>query len=302
MAPIEQREPTTAEKLKKIRMKTQVTPTPRDYVPEDAPAPAAAQAADNSDAGEPGTAGTEETKPLSPQFAALAKAKRAAQVKEAELLAREERLKAAETGERFTPEQLKERIKGNALEFILEHGGSYDQLTNEVLKSMEGGGPALTKVEQDLRTELKTLRDELSEYKKTQTDSKTSETDRSIARMQTQADQIIATDDAYQLIRETNSNSEVSDLIKRVLKEDGEVLSVKDALDLIENDLLEESLKFARIKKVQSQLTQQQTQASPGQDGGRSPQLRTLSNRDTASPIIDRKARAIAAFHGKKLA
>ncbi len=283
-----------------IKMKTQVTPA--EFLPpvEQVAAPAPAPAAIIPDPSEPAAVVSEANKPLSPEYAAHVKRARALQVKEREIEAREAALNnpgAPQTDAKV----LIERMKADPLGLLLENGVTYDQLTQAVLRSMEGGGPALTKMEQDLRNELKSLREEIQTQKKTQTDSQVAAQESALNQMQKQADQLIAADDAYQMIRETGSNKLVRDLIKRTFDETGEVLDVKEACEELEKDLLEESLKVARISKVQAGLTPatlQQQQGAQAPNG----QMRTLTNRDTASPIPTRRERAMAAAMGKKLA
>jgi hypothetical protein len=304
--PAEQRPETTTEKLRKIRMKTNVTPGPREFPSgpvEAAPAPAAADIIDNV---EPVPAAAEVTQPLSPQYAALAKQKRALQLKESALAAREEALKQS-SDSTTDAKSLVERMKADPLGLLLENGVTYDQLTQEVLKGMEGGGPALTRVESELRKELKSLKEAFDAQAKAQTENWTQAQTQELARMQKQAEQIIASDDAYQMIRDTKSQAEVSKLIKRVFNEEGEVLEVKDALDLLENDLLEESLKYARIEKVQRALKPEPVpQAVPPvepQDGVRRQTMRTLTNRDSVYQApTSRRERMLAAALGKKIA
>ncbi len=302
-APTEQSPADQLRSTRTIKMKTQVTPA--EFLPQAEPVPAPAPAAaapvgDNPDPIEPAPASSEATKPLSPEYAAQVKRARALQVKEREIAAREAALNKPGLPQTEAA-TLIERMKADPLGLLLENGVTYDQLTQAVLRSMEGGGPALTKVEQDLRNELKSLREEVQTQKQTLTDSQVAAQESALNQMQKQADQLIAADDTYQMIRETGSNKDVRDLIKRTFDETGEVLDVKEALDEIEKDLLEESLKVARIAKVQAGLNPappQKTQGAQPPNG----QMRTLTNRDTVSAIPTRRERALAAAMGKKLA
>lgn len=311
--PRAERQETTTEKLRRIRMNTNATPGPREYAQpaeiaraaQTEALPGATVTTDNPDTGEPALATSEDNKPLSPQFAALAKQKRAAQLKEAELTAREERLKTTEATPRMSADEIKERIKADALGFVLENGATWEQLTAEVTRSTEGGGPALTKVETDLRKEIKRLETVIEAQGKTVNEKWDTARTQELASIQKEADAIIAADDAYQMIRDTKSNADVSRLIKRVLDEEGVFLDAKEALDLLENDLLQEGLKYGRISKVQkaaqpAPAPQAATSAS-SQDGIRRQVMRTLTNRDNASTPMNRRDRMLAAALGKKL-
>src|SRR5690349_10494451 len=79
----------TASRVRALRMTTNVTPGRIDTPPPAAPAEAPLAIPDTP---EPAEGVVEATQPLSPQLAALAKQKRALQVKERELLDREKAL------------------------------------------------------------------------------------------------------------------------------------------------------------------------------------------------------------------
>jgi hypothetical protein len=82
-------------------------------------------------------------------------------------------------------------------------------------------------------------------------------------------------------------------LIEKTYRETGEVLDVSEALQLVEDHLINESLRIASINKVQSKL---QPQMKPQT---MQPQMKTLTNKDNARVQETRKARALAAFHGQ---
>lgn len=310
----QERAPSPSEYLqttRRLRMNTKATPAGRDWaqpVETEVTDPAVTTQNDTiSDPNEQATATTEDSKPLSPQFAALAKQRRALQVKEREIQAREEALKAAASSPAIVEAKaLIERIKADPLGTVLEHGATYDQLTQQVLASMEGATPALTKVENELRNELKSLKEVIENQSKAQTDAQTAAEAKALAQMQKQADQIIATDDAYQMIRETKSNADVSKLIDRIRKEEGEILTVKEAMDMIEADLMAQGLEASQIvERVQAKRNPapapQQIQAPQFNDGMRRQTMRTLTNRDTVSSVPSRRDRAMAAAMGIKL-
>ena len=295
---------TTSEKIKRIRMNTNATPAGRDWnAPQAEPEPVAQEAHIPAE-GEPASAASEEPKTLSPQFAALAKQRRALDVREKSIQAREEALKA---GSQSTTDAKTfiERLNADPLGLLAEHGVDYNRLTQEVLKYAEGGGPALTKVETELRKEIKGLKEALDNQTKTQAEQWTQAQENALDEMQDQADQIIAESEDYQLIREAKANQDVKKLIKRIYDDEGKTLSVKAALDLLENDLLEEGLRYSKFKKVQERANPAPApQAAPlaqSQDGVRRQTMRTLTNRDTVSTPMSRRDRMMAAALGKKI-
>ncbi len=289
-----------------IKMNTQRTPAARDFIPEVATAEPvkAAPAAQNaavSDNGEPASQATEVTKPVDPQIAEAQKRLRAVQVKETEIAKREAALAEKEKSGTTLEAEIKAEVDADPLGFLFKRGWDFSKLTEQVQKSMEGQTPALTKVEVELRKEIKGLKDALETRDKNQSDAQASATEESLNQLQKQADKMIAEDDAFQMIRETGSNSKVKELIKFVLDRDGEILEVTEALELVEADLIEQGLKFAKISKVQQQAQQTQVATTPVANNSARQTMRTLTNRDTVSSVPSAKDRAIAAFHGKKL-
>lgn len=246
---------------------------------------------------EPAQVTTEDTRPLSPQFAALAKAKRALQVKEREIQAREQALSQNPSPAK-TDDDFRARLKANPLSVLQEEGVTYDQLTEAILSNQQEQSPHL----QRLESELKALKEGLENQNKTQTERDEAAKQQVLTQLARDADQIIAQGDEYEMIRETGSRKEVIRLIEETFNKTGEVLDLDEALKLVEDELIEESLKIARIKKVQGRLTPpepEQIQTQVKDNNVRV--MRTLTNRDGASVPTTRQQRAIAAFHGRKI-
>jgi hypothetical protein len=167
-----------------------------------------------------------------------------------------------------------------------EAGLTYDEITQAILNDSSGG------------IDAKALREQL--LKEVQADVAKQFTDRDVvarkqvlAEMQGDATRLAAQGDDYALVRESKSIPGVMALIEKTYDSTGEVLDVTEALKLVEDDLLEQALKTAGHQKVQAKL--QPTPTPPPQQR---PGMRTLTNRDTALPVLDRKARALAAFRG----
>jgi hypothetical protein len=271
----------------------------RDGAPDQAvEAPVEAEIAvqgDIPDAIETTQAVSEEIKPLSPQFAALAKAKRELQVKESSLLAREKALADQSVG-KPGQEELINRLKSDPLSVLQEHGVTYDQLTEAILSNQSERNPTVLKLEE----EIKAIKAGLEGRDKSQIEQQAAQKQQVLNQMANDADRIIAQGDEYEMVRETGSRPDVIKLIEKTFDTTGEVLDVEEALKLVEDELIEESLKIARIKKVQGRLnpvTQEVTQ--PKQVNSNVRVMRTLTNRDGASVPSSAKERAIAAFHGR---
>ncbi len=278
--------------IRKIKMRTQVSPNRHEVAQQDdSQIELAPQETIISDTNEPAVV-PEETRPLSPQFAALAKHKRALQVKERELAQREEALKSqAPAGS----EDLLAKLKANPLNVLQEAGVTYDQLTEAILSNQSGSNPDIN----SLKAELKALKEDLSNQFTTRD---TQAEQQVLADIRRDIDQTVQSQpDQYEAIIKARANDEVKELIHRTWKNTGEILDVTQALELVENQLIEEALPFAQLKKVQSRLTpiqeaNQQTVVAPPRPGTKI--MRTLTNRDSAAPVMDKYQRAIAAMQG----
>lgn len=237
---------------------------------------------DTNDPTDPAVA---DTQPLSPQFAALAKQRRALQVKERELADREKALSAQPPAQGGGIDLA--RLKSEPLSVLLEAGVSYDQLTEAILADQSTGG-----------TELRALKAEISALKegvdKKFTDKITQEEQAVLVEMRKEATKLAAEGETYELVRETGSIPQVMELIEKTYRKTGEVLDVSEAMQLVEDELIVESLKLANLKKVQGKL---QPEPAPVPQPQQRP--RTLTNRDTAVQPMSRKERALLAFAGQ---
>lgn len=274
-----------AESIRKIKMRTNVSPD-RNYEPT-ATEPVAAAPAQSAtpDGSVKTTEAAEDTKPISPQFAALARQKRSLQLKEKELADREAKIAQAPTNGN---QNVMADLKANPLRVLQEAGVTYEQLTEAIVNNQNGVNPEI----QALRAEIAALKEGVD---KSLTDRDTQAEQQVYAEMLREANGLIAQGDTYEMIRETKSQPDVMELIRRTWKETGEVLDVSEACNLVEEELLNETLKYAKLKKVQSKVA-----PAPVQQQSQAPQrtMKTLTNRDNATPQMSRRDRMMAAFNG----
>lgn len=282
----EQPDRQVARAQKSIRMRTNVSPD-RQALPIDELDQVQTQSAIDETV-EAAPEATEETKPLSPQFAALAKQRRALQQERAKL--EQEKAALAQTTKDGSPEVMA-RLKSNPLGVLSEAGVTYDQLTEAILNG-QGSNPELAELKAKIADLEKGIDTKL-------TDRDAQAETQALNEMRREADGLVAQGDEYEMIRATKSVPKVIELIHRTYKKYGEVMDVTEALNLYEDELIRENLELAKLKKIQSRLspqeTLQQTQPQrPQQDG-----MRTLTNRDTARPLLSRRDRMMAAFEGR---
>lgn len=259
--------------IRTLKMKTQVSP--EQYLQE-------AKSQENAISPTDGqtNATIEETKPLSPQFAELARQKRALQVKERELLAKENAFNSQ--APKTDASELINRLKAEPLSVLQEAGVTYEQLTEAILANPVN--PEL----QALRDELKSVKDEVN---KNFTERDTQTRQQVLSEMRLEASELVKADD-FGMVREKNKVPDVLRLIERTFDETGDVLDVREAMSLIETEL-------RRIARREAELISKYQPAPPA-PLPQQPQrlMRTLTNRDTATPPMSKKARAIAAFIG----
>ncbi len=270
---------TMVQKIRSLKMSTNATP---GRVEEPLPAENLTIPDANVDQT---TAVNEATQPLSPQFAALAKQRRALQVKEREIADREKALQS----QSVTPTDAVPvaRLKSDPLGVLLESGVTYEQLTEAVLANQNGYNPEIAELKEKLAALEQGVDKKLS-------DREAQAEQAALAEMRREASSLIAQGDEFELVRETGSLTDVMKLIERTYRESGEILGVREALGLVEDELINDATKIARLGKIQSRFAP--TSVTQPQQQQR--QMRTLTNRDTASVPLSRKARALAAWAG----
>ncbi len=233
------------------------------------------------------TVAPEDTQPLSPQFAALAKQRRALAVEKRAFEAQKKALQDQSATQAGGIDLA--RFKSDPLGVMLEHGVTYQQLTDAVLANRDGSQI------QDLQNKLKAMEEG---FDKKLTDRDQQSKKAALAEMQREATQLIAAGDDYELVRETRRLPDVMTLIERTYDETGEVLQVRDALKLVEDELFKDSLRLAKLKKIQAQFVPPTPEPQPQQTHR---QMRTLTNRDTAQAPMNWRQRAIAAANGQPI-
>jgi len=219
---------------------------------------------------------------VSPELAELAKQKRALQIEREQWLKEKEANKAPADG------YIKlDDLKANALSVLQRAGVTYEQLTNEILQN-QGQAPQqdLNKFKEEL---LKTIDEKLA--------GKDTQQEEAVYNFMRKEVDRLSSLPKYRLIKESNSQDDVMDLVKRMWNEKGEVWTEWEAMDAVEKELREDAKRYARVigeleetkapeEKPQAQVTVQKQ--------------KTLTNKDSARPPMTRRQRAIAAALGQK--
>lgn len=284
-------EPKEQMNVKKIKMRTNATPLSNEEYMQSVNENGS-QKPDILDANIEPQASSEETKPLSPQFAALARQKRALQLERQEIAKMKadfETSKSALSADEFIS---KADIIANPLK-VFEAGVTYDQLTEALLEGQKASDPRVAK----LMAKIEALEKGLENQNKSLSERDQQAEQQVLSHIEREASQLVASDSTFELVKEAGPAAikETVKLIKKIYDTEGYVMDTTEALGLVEQDFLDQSLKFARLGKVQSKLGLSQQQ--PVQTGGKQ-QMKTLTARDGAQDPQSRKERAMTAFYG----
>jgi DNA-binding NarL/FixJ family response regulator len=263
-------------------------------------------------AAEPATPKADE-KPLSSEYAILARKEKQLRARDQQLRQRELAIKAAEDAKNAPLQAAKpsfdeskyiskDKLQNDLFGTLSELGLSYDQITQQAVNAPT---PEQIQYQQDmkaLREELKALKGEQETVKKTWEEQQTESYKQAVNQIKNEAMTLIKHDPNFETIRETDSVNDVVELIERTFKEDGVLLTVEEASTQVEDYLVEEALKIARIKKIQQRLQPAAAKPALAPQKNTVPQqqqMKTLTNQVSSTRKLTSRERAILAAEGK---
>lgn len=256
--------------------------------------------------------------PLSTQYAMLARREKAIRAKavqqeqtfkqrEAELARREAELSSKSTIDTSKYISIDD-LKRNALGKLQEHGISYDEISQQALSAQSPEAQAIRDLKAELQDELRKVREEQDKIRKSSEEQQTQSYQQALRQIEIEASQIVSSDPSYETIRETGSVKDVVGLIERTFQEDGTLLTVEQAAQMVEEHLIEEALKLARLQKIQARLkpVEPKTSAKPAEKSQPQPtqqqpaaQMKTLTNSMGNTRQLSARERAILAMKGE---
>lgn len=251
---------------------------------------------------------------LSSQYAVLARKEKAlrakVQAQEAAYKAKEDALRAreeaiaAKDAEYQSKYISRDRITQDPWNTLQELGLSYDQLTQLAVNPPPQQDPVTKAAIQKFQEEIKSLKDAQEKANKSYQDSQTQAYQQAVNQIRSEAKSLVSSDPNFETIKETNSVDDVVDLIEQTFKSEGVLLSVEEAAQAVEDHLIEEAMKIAKLKKIQQRLSPQTPaapQKTPEGTNTKQPQqtLKTLTNSVGTSRQLTAKERAILAFKGE---
>lgn len=252
--------------------------------------------------------------PLSSQYAILARKEKAIRARDAQLRAREEAIKAKEVSVSTpkAPESSsfdeskyisKDSLQKDLFGTLAELGLTYDQITAQATNAPTPEQVAFQQEMKALRDEIKSLRGETETQKKTYEQQQQDSYKQAVTQIRSEANILVKNSEAFETIRETNSVDDVVELIEKTFSQDGILLSVEEAAEQVEDYLIDEAMKIAKIKKIQQRLAPRApTTPAPAQKQtgtSQQPQLKTLTNGVASTRKLSNVERAHLAFKGQ---
>lgn len=232
--------------------------------------------------------------PLSSQYAILARKEKAlrakVQAQEQQLREREQAIKAREESFSTTSQQSKsdfiskDQLLADPFSVLSELGLSYDQLTQLAINAPKQEDIARQQYERKLEAEIKSIREEQEKTKKAYEDQQTQAYKQTLSNLHNEVRGLVTADPSFETIKATNSTQDVVDLMERTFNQEGILMSVQEAAEEVENYLVEEALKIARLGKIQSRLAPKPSAPKPAtttttqQQQSSQQQIRTLTN------------------------
>lgn len=249
--------------------------------------------------------------PISSQYAILARKEKAlrskVQAQEASTKAREDAIAAkeaqltareAEYASKYVP---KDQLAQDPMTVLSELGLSHDQITQLMLNGPTPNDLHRNAAFKQIQEELKSIKESQAQANKAVEDRQAQSYQQALHQLSLEAKNLVQADPEFETIHATNRVKDVVELIEKTFKADGVLLSVEEAAREVENHLVEEAIKLARLKKIQSRLqTPATTPVAAKLTEDKKPQtLQTLTNAMGTSRKLSSTERAILAFKGE---
>lgn len=194
-------------------------------------------------------------------------------------------------------------LKQAALEAVAKGELSYDEITQEMMNPTD---PRVTATIRSLEQRLIEQDKRLAAYEKTTQDASNQQYQAAIRQIETDVNNLVKQDASFEAIRFTKSQKDVVDLIEQTYKEEGYVMSVEEASQEVENYLVEEASKLARLEKIKKRISPDPSPTKTGSVNqgqkadtniNKQPQqMKTLTNASSGSRKLSNRERAMLAF------
>lgn len=199
----------------------------------------------------------------------------------------------------------KERLLQDTLGTLQEAGMSYDQIVQMAMNPPSQEALINMQLQAKIKELENKLESKFSSFEQNQKDAKSKQYEQAINQIRGQVKNLVTNEiENFELINANGEDAQeaVVRYIEDYYKETQQVLSAQEAAKLVEEHLLEESLKLMSLNKLKSKLAPPIEQETP-QVPGKPQAHKTLTNTNATSTQrpMSRRERAIAAFNGQKI-
>lgn len=252
---------------------------------------------------------------LSRQFAQLARQEKAlrakAQQQEQAFRAREEALKAKEASFSQAPKAdytgyiSKDQLKNDPLSVFAEAGIAYDDLVQQLV-NQPTVDPRMQAYIQKLEAKVDAIEEKEVIREKTYQEQQAAQYQAAVKQIETDVKTMVYTDPNYETIKAYNATKDVVELITETYKNDGVLLTNEEAAQQVEDYLVEQAMKIAKLSKVQKKLqtvaptaTASKAQQPLQSQSKQQQPMKTLTNATSSTRQLTAKERALLAFKGE---
>lgn len=194
----------------------------------------------------------------------------------------------------------KSRLKEDPWSVLEDTGLDYDTLTQQMLQRPND---PMTKA---LQARIKALEEQHSKALEAQQQQATAQYEQAKKQIANEVSMLVDSDANFETIKTAGMQEAVVELIEQTFNSTGVLMDVTEAAAKVEDHLINEGLKLARLAKVQAKLKPPEPETPPPVKATAKSPTMTITNRmqpttPSKSSEKDRIARAIAAFNGSKI-
>lgn len=195
---------------------------------------------------------------LTDRLALLARKEKAFTAKMLDVKAREDALAAkdAEYQSSYIP---KKKLSEDPLGTLNDNGLTYDQLTEMVMSQGQKQDPVYQAMEKRMQALESMLNDQNTRYQ----DNAKKQYEQAVQYTKSEVSALVENDPTFELLKATDSVDEVVKLIEDTFKNEGTLLSAKEAAQKIEDDLFAEAMKMASVNKIKSKFGPPVSETTP---------------------------------------
>lgn len=255
--------------------------------------------------------------PLSRQYAILARQEKALRAKQQQ---QDQAFKAKEEALTAREQQVQERLKQYEQGYISKDqllrdpvaafeamGLDYDKITQAYLNYQQID-PRVNSVITQLQDEIKALKAGKDEERQKAQENESQAYKAAVQQIKTDVTDLVNSDPNYETVKATGSIKDVVELIEKTYHAEGKLLTIEEASQQVEDYLIEEIEKIARLDKIQKRLGSNASPKNP--EAGSKPAapapkqqqpMKTLTNASSSTRQLSARERAIAKFKGEAL-